>query len=97
MIARDVVTLYSVETKRINEAVRNNPDLFPEGYIFELTDAETEEIKAIAAKKDDFADEYFDRKIVSTKARYAPKSFTERGLYMLVAYVCNPGTSTYPC
>lgn len=83
LIDRDVATLYGVETKRINEAVRNNPDKFPEGYIFELTDAETEEVKAIAVKKEDFADEIFDRKIVSTKARYAPKAFTERGLYML--------------
>lgn len=83
LIDRDVAALYGVETKRTNEAVRNNPDKFPEGYIFELTDAETEKVKAIAAKKDDFADENFDRKIVSSKARYAPKAFTERGLYML--------------
>lgn len=83
LIDRDVAILYGVETKRINEAVRNNPDKFPEGYIFELTDAETEYVKAVSAKKDDFADENFDRKIVSTKARYAPKAFTERGLYML--------------
>lgn len=83
LIDRDVAALYGVETKRINEAVRNNPDKFPEGYIFELTDAETEEIKAIAENKKNFADEKFDRKIVSTKARYASKAFTERGLYML--------------
>ena len=25
-----------VETKRVNEAVRNNPDKFPSGYSFEL-------------------------------------------------------------
>ncbi len=38
---------------------------------------------AITAKNDDFADENFDRKTVSSKTRYAPKAFTERGLYML--------------
>ena len=32
LIDRDVAALYGVETKRINEAVRNNPDKFPEGY-----------------------------------------------------------------
>ena len=31
LIDRDVAALYGVETKRINEAVRNNPDKFPEG------------------------------------------------------------------
>ncbi len=33
----DVAALYGVETKRINEAVKNNPDKFPEGYVFELS------------------------------------------------------------
>ncbi|MDR2910068.1 MAG: ORF6N domain-containing protein [Bacteroidales bacterium] len=29
----DVVALYGMETMRINEAVKNNPDKFPEGYV----------------------------------------------------------------
>ena len=37
----DVARLYGVETKRVNEAVRNNPDKFPEGYMFKLTREET--------------------------------------------------------
>ncbi len=37
MLDKDVATVYGVETKRINEAVKNNPDRFPEGYVFELT------------------------------------------------------------
>ena len=90
LIDRDVAALYGVETKRINEAVRNNPDKFPEGYIFELTEAETEEVKAIIAKNDDFADENFDRKTVSSKTRYAPKAFTDRGLYMLATILKSP-------
>ncbi len=32
----DVAELYGVETKRINEAVSNNPEKFPEGYVFWL-------------------------------------------------------------
>ena len=90
LIDRDVAALYGVETKRINEAVRNNPDKFPEGYIFELTEAETEEVKAITAKNDDFEDEKFDRKTVSSKTRYAPKAFTDRGLYMLATILKSP-------
>ena len=35
----DVADLYGVKTKEINQAVKNNPDKFPYGYIFT---AETE-------------------------------------------------------
>jgi aspartate ammonia-lyase len=27
---------YGVETKRVNEAIKNNPDKFPDGYVFEV-------------------------------------------------------------
>ena len=34
LLDRDVADLYGVETKRINEAVKNNPDKFPNDYMF---------------------------------------------------------------
>lgn len=37
LIDSDVAELYGIETKRVNEAVRNNPEKFPYGYIFVLT------------------------------------------------------------
>jgi len=42
IIDADVASLYGVETKRINEAVRNNPEKFPETYMFQLDPTETE-------------------------------------------------------
>ena len=36
----DVAELYGVQTKEINQAVKNNPRKFPEGYIFEIDDQE---------------------------------------------------------
>jgi len=42
IIDRDVAELYGVATKRINEAVSNNPDKFPEGYIVTLKTEEME-------------------------------------------------------
>ena len=36
ILDRDVAEIYGVETKRVNEAVKNNHERFPEGYIFEL-------------------------------------------------------------
>ena len=32
MLDSDLARLYRVETKRINEAVKNNPDKFPERF-----------------------------------------------------------------
>ena len=43
----DVAALYGVETKRINEAVKNNPNKFPKDYIIEL---KNEEWKALRLK-----------------------------------------------
>ena len=40
----DVAKLYGVETMRVNEAVKNNPDKFPEGYVFELSKKEKQEV-----------------------------------------------------
>jgi hypothetical protein len=40
----DAAELYGVETKRVNEAIRNNPEKFPEGYIIVLTDSEKTEV-----------------------------------------------------
>jgi len=36
----DVASLYGVETKRINEAVKNNIEKFPKSYMFQLTEGE---------------------------------------------------------
>ncbi|MBO7624228.1 MAG: ORF6N domain-containing protein [Bacteroidales bacterium] len=41
LLDRDVAEIYGVETKRVNEAVRNNPLKFREGYVFILTSEET--------------------------------------------------------
>lgn len=67
----DLATLYGVGTKDINKAVKNNPQKFPDGYFFEITEIEFENLR---------------RKISTTKftkTRVMPKAFTEKGLYML--------------
>lgn len=42
----DEAELYAVETKRINEAVKNNPDKFPDGYTLELDKNEWDALKS---------------------------------------------------
>ena len=46
IIDSDVAVLYGVETKRINEAVKNNPDKFHAGYIIYLKSSECESLKS---------------------------------------------------
>lgn len=42
----DVAALYGVETKRVNEAVKNNPDKFPDDYMFELSSDENKLLRS---------------------------------------------------
>lgn len=68
----DVARLYEVKTKEINQAVKNNPDKFPEGYVFTL---DKDEVADLRSK--------FLTANISPKSRSLPKAFTEKGLYML--------------
>ena len=75
LLDRDVAALYGVETKRVNEAVRNNIEKFPDGYIIELTDEESSSVRS----KISTIQEMHNGK----HSKYNYKAFTERGLYML--------------
>jgi phage regulator Rha-like protein len=75
----DVAELYGVETKRINEAVSNNPEKFPDGYILELS--ENEKVELV---------ENFDRFNRQKHSTAKPKAFTEKGLYMLATILKSP-------
>ena len=72
LIDSDVATLYGVETREVNQAVRNNPNKFPYGYIFELDKFEKEEVI-----------KNFDHLSKLKFSKVQPTAFTERGLYML--------------
>lgn len=72
LIDRDVAELYGVETKRVNEAVKNNPDKFPKGYFFTLQGVEKQQLV-----------ENFDHFKTLKNSPVEPRAFTEKGLYML--------------
>ena len=77
----DVAELYGVATKEINQAVRNNPEKFPEGYIFKLDNQEIISLRSkILTLKNSGRGQH---------TKYPPKAFTEKGLYML-ATILNP-------
>ena len=46
MLDSDLAQLYGVETKHINQAVRNNPNKFPDDFYFEATDNELENLRS---------------------------------------------------
>ena len=68
----DVAELYGVETREINKAVKNNPEKFPEGFVFELIKKEKEQVV-----------ENFHHLENLKFSPVFPKAFTEKGLYML--------------
>lgn len=83
LLDRDVAMLYGVETRMVNQAVRNNPEKFPKGYIVELT---TEESSVLRSK-------LLTLEQKGGKGRYSKynvKAFTEKGLYMLSTILKSP-------
>ena len=70
--AIDIAKLYQVETKRINEAVKNNPDKFPERFSFVITDSEKNNLWSKISTAN-----------IKNMSRINPRVFTEQGLYML--------------
>jgi len=75
----DVADLYGVKTKEINQAVKNNPDKFPYGYIFVLDKYEKAEVVKT-----------FDRLNKLKFSTVEPTAFTQRGLYMLATIIKSP-------
>ena len=76
LLDRDVAALYGVETRIINQAVKNNPEKFPAGYVAELAAQEVEILRS----------KILTLEAKSGKGHYSKhgyKVFTERGLYML--------------
>ena len=76
LLDRDVAELYGVETKRINEALKNNPDKFPEGYVLTRNDEESSVLRSKISTIE-------QQEGKGHHSKYNFKAFTERGLYML--------------
>jgi hypothetical protein len=71
MIDKDLAELYEVETKALKQAVRRNRDIFPDHFMFELTDEEFTHLRS---------------QIVTSSwggQRYLPFVFTELGILQL--------------
>ncbi len=72
MIDRDLARLYGVETKALNQAVKRNPERFPEDFMFELSSEEAAALRSqnVTLKR-------------GQHSKYLPAAFTEQGVAML--------------
>jgi phage regulator Rha-like protein len=76
IIDSDVAKIYGVETREVNQAIKNNPDKFPAGYVVE-------------ADKDELIKKFDKSKNIKNYPG-TPKAFTEKGLYMLATILRSP-------
>jgi len=78
LLDSDVAMLYGVETREINQAIKNNPAKFPEGYIFSLQSAERQQLV-----------KNFDR-FSNLKHSISTTALTKKGCYMLATILKSP-------
>ena len=72
MLDRDLAGLYGVTTMALNQAVKRNPERFPQDFMFRLTKDEKDEVITIC-----------DNLRVLKFAPSLPHTFTENGVAML--------------
>ena len=75
MLDSDLAKLYHVETKRVNEAVKNNPNKFPERFAFRITEDEYLNLKS------KFSTSNLENNYGGSRKGHSV--FTEQGVYML--------------
>ena len=95
MLDRDLASMYGVETKVLNQAVKRNIERFPEDFMFQLTKGEYEILTSSILRsqivtaniEDDKGDYNLRSQIVTAKeftmSRTLPYAFTEHGVAML--------------
>ena len=83
LLDRDVAMLYGVETRIVNQAVRNNPEKFPQDYIIVLNEEESSVLRSKILTLEQKTGK-------GRHSKYNIKAFTERGLYMLATILKSP-------
>lgn len=80
MLDRDLAELYQVTTSALNQAVKRNIERFPPDFMFQLTDAETENWKS----------QIVITNSITMGLRRNPYAFIEQGVSMLSAVLKSP-------
>ena len=77
MLDRDLAELYEVDTKVLKQAVKRNMDIFPEHFMFEMTEKEFKIWRS----------QFVTSKSDMMGLRYAPFCFSEHGVLQLANVV----------
>lgn len=85
MLDFDLATLYEVETRVLNQAVKRNIERFPEDFMFQLKSYEYEAIRQqVEALKSSSSQIVMMGNIPQNRTdKYLPFAFTEQGVAML--------------
>ena len=78
MLDYDLAALYGVETRALKQAVRRNPDRFPNDFMFELSEQEIDTVVS--------------QFVIPDRRRFGgakPMAFTEQGIAMLSSVLNN--------
>ena len=77
----DLAKIYGVTTKRLNEAVKRNPNRFPSDFAFQLARQEVANLRSQIATSSSYGG-----------TRYLPFAFTEHGAIMAATLLNSPRT-----
>ena len=80
LLDADLATLYGVEVKALNQAVKRNEERFPPDFVFQLTAEENEALRSQTVTS----------KSSRGGSRYAPYAFSEHGAIMAASVLNSP-------
>ena len=83
LLDRDLAEIYGVEIKALNQAVKRNPERFPDQFMFQLSSDEYQNVKKSLWSQLVTIENVGDQRGRHTK--YLPYAFTEQGVAMLSA------------
>jgi ORF6N domain. len=98
MLDFDLATLYGIETRVLNQAVKRNIERFPEDFMFQLTKGELDLLRSqfVISKTDDTQEDtdWKSQIVISNFSkmgtRKLPYAFTENGVAMLSSVLRSP-------
>jgi hypothetical protein len=80
MVGTDLAEVYGSSPKALNQAVKRNPERFPDDFMFSLTESEIAVLRS----------QNVTASAISSKSRYQPLVFTHAGAYALSAVLKTP-------
>ena len=81
ILDNDLARLYGVTTKRLNQQARRNINRFPEDFLFQLTQDESDSLRLQIATLKNQRGQH---------RKYAPLAFTEHGAFMAATVLNSP-------